>query len=654
MTSVIVPPVDLAPGMPSRVVTISATDVTEGGKSLEGQMVRFALSDTLDVSRNGDVIAKTQAEVVLDANGEGQIRLPVYDENVKTWCGRDWAILVTATWGSQKAIRVPAGSSSIALSALPPVRPLRGRELQWAITGVSVSTKEGGQWGASVSLNGGILDFDFTVPPGGEAWAKGALAPGTDLNSLSGQGIFYQSNSGNAATELNYPAPVAGAVHQFQWGTGVVQVYYPYTANTQFGDRIYMRSRGSSSWFPWLEILSSAETDKRYSPRIGLSLDDSTNLNSLPGPGVYYQSKGAQATALLNYPVPLGGTLVQHSWGTGMTQIYYPYSVNIEHGRKIYYRSRGNTAWGPWLSFLSTADADERYVRKGEGGGGSVDPAQVSSIVADDIADPTSQPRAALDTVIDDALATAGSPLNVITSSEVRRVVAAEAGTTPALADGDMVVYYHRAGAHYYTNFSDATVDQHPAGFSEPWQDQAWLVKAVPEATGGKALTVAPPVGDSLHALLVWDAVTVDPDRADAELLYRVRSTGPTPRILVEAVLRASGTEETRTGYRAGTHSTKTVSASKYIDGVWSSSTTVAIPEVVPDAWYMVRFRVEGNTQKVKVWLDTDPEPDWMVVTTDITIPDPGGVGLLAYGMPNRQEIDWIAVATGGRTATPW
>ena len=164
MTSVIVPPVDLAPGMPSRVVTISATDVTEGGQSLEGQMVRFALSDTLDVSSGGDVIAKTQAEVVLDANGEGSIRLPVYDEDVKTWCGKDWAILVTATWGSQKAVRVPAGASTIALSALPAVRPLRGREIQWAITGAAVTVTQGATAGGTVTLNGGVLNFALTLP----------------------------------------------------------------------------------------------------------------------------------------------------------------------------------------------------------------------------------------------------------------------------------------------------------------------------------------------------------------------------------------------------------------------------------------------------------------------------------------------------------
>ena len=213
MTSTIVPPVDLAPGMPSRVVTISATDVTEGGRSLEGQMVRFALSDTLDVSSGGDVIAKTQAEVVLDSNGEGSIRLPVYDEDVRTWCGDpDWAILVTATWGSQKAIRVPAGTSSIALSALPPVRPLRGREKLWAITGASVSITEGASWDASVTLSGGILTLNLTVPPGATAWDRtGTYLTDTDRYQDLDPAVYWVQ-SGAIATSLGLPVQQLGAL----------------------------------------------------------------------------------------------------------------------------------------------------------------------------------------------------------------------------------------------------------------------------------------------------------------------------------------------------------------------------------------------------------------------------------------------------------
>lgn len=170
MTSNQVPAVDLAPGMPSRVVVISATDITEGGLSLAGQTVTFALSDSLDVTAFGDVIAKTQATVTLDSAGGGSIRLPVYDADVKTWCGQDWAILVSTSWGSRKAIRVTAGTSGIALSALPNIRPLTRREQQWAITGVSLNVTTGtvaGEASGTATLAGGILALNLKLPPTG-------------------------------------------------------------------------------------------------------------------------------------------------------------------------------------------------------------------------------------------------------------------------------------------------------------------------------------------------------------------------------------------------------------------------------------------------------------------------------------------------------
>ena len=221
MTSVLVPTVDLAPGMPSRVVTISATDVTEGGQSMAGQMVRFALSDTLDVTSGGDVIAKTQAEVVLDANGNGSIRLPVYNPAVKTWCGdEDWAVLVTATWGSQKAIRVPAGTTSIALSSLPPVRALRGREKLWAITGVSVSVTVGtqaGQASGSATITGGIINLGIVLPPAGphthpqsDITGNVVTAPVTDYNALpAGVNSFWNTT---IARDSGLPDPGNGVL----------------------------------------------------------------------------------------------------------------------------------------------------------------------------------------------------------------------------------------------------------------------------------------------------------------------------------------------------------------------------------------------------------------------------------------------------------
>ena len=307
MTSTIVPPVDLAPGMPSRVVTISATDVTEGGQSLEGQMVRFALSDTLDVSSGGDVIAKTQAEVVLDANGEGRIRLPVYDEDVKTWCGKDWAILVTATWGSQKAIRVPAGTSSIALSALPPVRPLRGREKQWAITGASVSVTEGASWDIDVSLSGGILDFDFTVPPGATAWWKGAAPLGASDNIYALSPGAYSVWAGDVALALGLPNNSQGIVEAFPYGSagGVLR----WTARTS-PVQIWHSVQFSGGWTDW-EQTDAGVADKWDHAASGLSA--STVWDDLPD-GMHSVWSGPVAEAL-GLPVTAQAAIEKVTWG---------------------------------------------------------------------------------------------------------------------------------------------------------------------------------------------------------------------------------------------------------------------------------------------------------------------------------------------------
>ena len=337
MTSTIVPPVDLAPGMPSRVVTISATDVTEGGQSLEGQMVRFALSDTLDVSSGGDVIAKTQAEVVLDANGEGRIRLPVYNENVRTWCGQDWAILVTATWGSQKAIRVPAGTSSIALSALPAIRPLRGRELQWAITGASVTVTEGGSWGASLDLSGGILNLGLTVPPGGVAWNLGAMGG-------AGHAVQHADDAptgivtvwaGGHATNAGLPEPQPGFVHTVRYGSLAEQSYH----TTVIGEpHVWARRLTSAGWTDWGRADGGAWKLGSLGP-----FGTFTSPDDLPdGTATVWTAAHAEGVGL---PVSAHGFVQTVRFGTAGVQVYFAMDINEP---SIWMRRLSSAGWSDW------------------------------------------------------------------------------------------------------------------------------------------------------------------------------------------------------------------------------------------------------------------------------------------------------------------
>ena len=328
MTSTIVPTADLAPGMPSRVVTISATDVTEGGRSMAGETVTFALSDSLDPS-GGVVIAKTQATITLDSDGKGRIRVPVYTPDAKTWCGSaDWAVLVSASWGSQKSIRVPAGSSAIALSALPNARPLTWEEMQWAVTGAGVTIVEGSQWDASVSLDNGVLKFVITVPPGGTAWWKGMLGTSANIDTLEdGAYGFY---TGAAAGEVGMPEALTGVLESYQ--TAGVQIFNVKATGEQ---RTWQRSKFSSGWTGWQRI----DAGSWYKG----NLDEQTGTLATLGAGLYLVRYVATAEAW-GLPQRLLGQLEVVDAGTQRRITFAPNDSGAGWGDKILWEIATNSS----------------------------------------------------------------------------------------------------------------------------------------------------------------------------------------------------------------------------------------------------------------------------------------------------------------------
>lgn len=163
-TPTLVPAADRAPSLASRVVTVHATDVTEGAPAPDH--FTFSLPCALRVPAD-DVILRPGGVKVRLVDGKARVRLPVYTDQVQTIDGStDWVILVHPSWGRGEPypIRVPAGTSEISLADLPAVRPLTRREQQYAITGVGVTVTEGTQAGGSASYANGQLDLKIQVP----------------------------------------------------------------------------------------------------------------------------------------------------------------------------------------------------------------------------------------------------------------------------------------------------------------------------------------------------------------------------------------------------------------------------------------------------------------------------------------------------------
>src|SRR5699024_9941187 len=158
----LVPAADRAPSLASRVVTIHATDVTEGAPAPDH--FTFSLAYALRVP-DDDVILRPGGVKVRLVDGKASIRLPVYSCAVQTGDGSsDWVIKVTPSWGHEYPIRVPAGSSSISLADLPAVRPLTRHEQMYAVTSVGVTVTEGTQASGSASLVNGQLNLKLKVP----------------------------------------------------------------------------------------------------------------------------------------------------------------------------------------------------------------------------------------------------------------------------------------------------------------------------------------------------------------------------------------------------------------------------------------------------------------------------------------------------------
>lgn len=68
--------------------------------------------------------------------------------------------------------------------------------------------------------------------------------------------------------------------------------------------------------------------------------------------------------------------------------------------------------------------------------------------------------------------------------------------------------------------------------------------------------------------------------------------------------------------------------------------------------WYRMRFRINGDTLKNKIWEDGTTEPSsWDVSVTDTNISS-GKVGLGGFSSSSRYaQFDWLGIATEGDTA---
>lgn len=212
--------------------------------------------------------------------------------------------------------------------------------------------------------------------------------------------------------------------------------------------------------------------------------------------------------------------------------------------------------------------------------------------------------------------------------------------------------------ATYATDFSEYTTGVQPSDWTERLITTGGTATVETGAgMGGQQLEI---VVDAVTTgyLLSWDEVDPDADRADAEIVIKYKvSTVQLEGLRVGGrfVGQVTGGDPTD-GYFLETGRdfvTGKAELRKYLANSRSDLGTSFAFAQANNVWYWVRIRLNGTTQKVRMWDDGDTEPGtWNQETADTSVTAPGWVGV---GFRNTTgvtyTVDFMGIGTNGDTA---
>ncbi len=151
-------------------------------------------------------------------------------------------------------------------------------------------------------------------------------------------GVWYVSASGNTE-EKHFPSGVSnGWLQIYAFNGEVKQLFYRFgTANVN-DSQIFVRTfyTPSQSWSNWVRLITNTDLQAKAL--------ETSNLNDIKSPGVYFQSHSNNATTERNYPAEDAGFLEVMFATTGFVLQKY----NTHSSGAVYKRTYNNSGWNGW------------------------------------------------------------------------------------------------------------------------------------------------------------------------------------------------------------------------------------------------------------------------------------------------------------------
>ena len=202
-----------------------------------------------------------------------------------------------------------------------------------------------------------------------------------------------------------------------------------------------------------------------------------------------------------------------------------------------------------------------------------------------------------------------------------------------------------------FTDFSKHKTYQHyntPAGWNYRWGAITQLnadIEQDADLLGGKGMMHIP--NETQRRLIEWTELDlIGDDVKDLEFETRFKMpilfTGIGPMIGLRCVPSGSTTSSIN-GVMAGFGDGNIMDVGTYSSGTWASLEFKPFGKV-PNAWYRMKARIQGEDIKLKMWADVNEEPvDWDIEQTQTLIPDAGAAGFYVHDS-KYILFDWVKV----------
>jgi hypothetical protein len=210
-------------------------------------------------------------------------------------------------------------------------------------------------------------------------FAGSRIPSGVHLDTVTAQGVYFQNQTSDIATENGYPVagnPGRGTMLVFRWAAAVGNYFQVYFTIGDNSDRavMYVRRGGTSSgvitWGAWRvtptlsygslgEMLFFDGSANRQLKPIGGAFS-SGNLDNLTAAGSYYNTTTTTATIGNNWPIAgvIGEVdVIPVSPGGNLIQVVTPMGGTMLL-RGQYRRSKASGTFGPWR-FTPTSYVDQ-------------------------------------------------------------------------------------------------------------------------------------------------------------------------------------------------------------------------------------------------------------------------------------------------------